>query len=628
MTARARRGALAALLLAAAPLAAQNPPPRPDSVRVPIPAGAVQADTARRDTVPADSAVAAPLFPAYPRPDTAGFWKGSWTWDREALARFHGISLLDLLARVPGVVVTRGGGYGQPAGVAPFAAGGGRTRLFMDGWEVDPLASATLDLQEVSLTELEEVRVERRLDELRIEVLPFRLPDRRPYSQIEAGVGDPQLRILRGLYSDAIGDRQVVTLGFDVADTRRYFRQGAFGLTNAFARWSWLLSPDAGVQVEYRTTGVERDDTAFSEAADRRALVVRGRWRPSPALALDAMLGRNWRDARADDDFRDDLESNQLALRALLGGRTGWVEGTARLRSVSDEAFPAATSDLELRAGVRPVSALAVEGSARAAGTGGESGVELQGSVRVGPSTGASLFASLASGKRGVGIVAGDSVVLLPEDPATGTERRDTFPVLGATTTSLGGLRAGAEWSAPGVLLGAALVRLDPDRVVPFGLPLDRDSVPATPTAASTGFEAYASTPLFRRSLRLEGWYTRWTDTGERPYLPEDQGRLALEFHDVFYTGNLEPTLRVEAVRRGAAVFPERVGLADPLTGGDALRTGPYTLFNVFLQVRVIDVRAFLILENVFDVRTAAEVPGRPLPGLRAVYGVRWHFRN
>ena len=54
----------------------------------------------------------------------------------------------------------------------------------------------------------------------------------------------------------------------------------------------------------------------------------------------------------------------------------------------------------------------------------------------------------------------------------------------------------------------------------------------------------------------------------------------------------------------------------------------PYTLFNAFLQIRVIVVRAFLLVENVFNLRGAADIPGREFPGARAIYGIRWYFRN
>ncbi|HEX2094809.1 MAG TPA: TonB-dependent receptor plug domain-containing protein [Longimicrobiaceae bacterium] len=645
---RIRRGVcrLVALLLLAAPAAleAQQPPParpdtiprrtRPDtlrpeqgdSVRLRVPAGEPPADTVRtpqQDTVPADSLLPAPHLPAYPRPDTAGTWRGSWVWGREALARFHGISLLDLLARIPGVLITRGGGYGQPVAVSPFGAGGGRTRVFLDGWEVDPLGSATLDLQEVSLTELEEIRVERRLDELRIEVLPFRIQDRRPFSQVEMGVGDPAIRFLRTLYSDAVGERNVVTIGFDITDTERLRQQGPFSVSNIAARWSYRLSGRTGVQLEYRQTEVERADTAFPESAERGMLVLRGRMNPARGLFLDAMLGQSWRDPESEDRLRFRGGTTQLGLRALLRGRAGWVEGSARLREVTDQVYAAPTSDLTVRAGSRSIPGLELEGSARTAGLAGEAGTELQGSVRLGPFAGASLFASVAAGSRGAGMILRDSVVLTAHPPFLARQiELDTVPVFGSASSSLDGLRVGAEWSRGGALVGASLLRHDLDRFVPFGLGFGGDTA-VTETTEATGFEAYLSVPFLRRIFLLEGWYTRWTDIGGRPFLPEDQGRAALEFHNLYYTGNLEPTFRVEVVRRGPALIPTAATLP-----GFPSPSRAYTMVNAFVQVRVIDVRAFVLVENAFNLRTAEEIPGRFLPPARAVYGVRWFFRN
>ena len=635
----AARALLAGLALAAAPvaLAAQNPPARPDTVPRPaprdtatfrVPRETLPADTLpqRGDSARVDSIVPAPLFPAWPRPDSAGFWQGTWTWDREALGRFHGTSLLDLLRTIPGVTITRGGGYGQPAGVAPWGLGGGRTRFFYDGWEVDPLASATLDLQEVSLSELEGVRVERRLNEVRVELLPFRLPDRRPYSQIELGTGDPNTRLLRGLFGAAVGARQTVTLAFDIADTEGLARRQPYAVTNGIVRWGYRFTPRAGVQVEYRTTEVVREDTAFAEEADRQALWVRGRWLASPGVALEAMAGRNWRVPSGRDRFAERQSSLQGALRALLGTRAAWVEGVARLRGEDEGAFAVPATELEARAGLRAGGLLEVQGGARAT-LGDEAATELQGSVRAGPFGGFSAFGSLTAGKRGVSLITRDSVAaFVPSIPLLA--RADTFPLFGSVAPSLSGFRAGAEWARPGAVLGASLVVLDQDLAAPFGLRLDEDLGRATAAEASTGVEAYVSVPLLRRWLRLDGWYTYWTETGGRPYLPEDEGRAALEFHDVFYTGNLEPTLRFEVVRRGAALTPradddpEEPGFPAPLA------SQAYTLFNAYLQVRVIDVRAFVLVENVFNLRGAADVPGRPFPGARAIYGIRWYFRN
>lgn len=634
------RALLAGLLLlaAAAPLAAQEPPARPDTVPRPaprdtatfrVPPDALPADTIRgprSDTVAVDSLVPAPLVPAWPQPDSAGFWHGTWVWDREALGRFHGTSLLELLAAVPGVTVTRAGGYGQPAGVAPWGLGGGRTRFFYDGWEVDPLASATLDLQEISLVELEEVRVTRRLNEVRVELLPFRLSDRRPYSQIELGTGDPDTRMLRGLFGTAIGARQTLTLGFDIADTEGRLRREPFAVTNVLARWGWLLGRSGALQVEYRNTDVVRQDTAYDEEADRSALWLRGRWAPGRGLALEAMAGRNWRAPADRDRFSERQESRQAAVRALLGGRAAWLEGIARLRSEPELAFSVPATDLEARAGLRAGGLLELQGSARATG-GEESAAELQGSVRAGPAGGFSLFGSVTAGTRGVPLLVRDSVARYTVVPLLQAVA-DTVPLFGSVAPSLSGFRAGAEWSRPGATLGGAFVRLDEELVPPFGLRLDDDLGRAAPADPSTGVEAYVSAPLFRPWLRLEGWYTRWTDTGGRPYLPEEQGRAALEFHDLFYTGNLEPTLRVEVVRRGSAPIPRAAVAPGEGELPEPVFSEPYTLVNAFLQVRVIDVRAFLIAENVFDLQRVADVPGRPFPRARIIYGIRWHFRN
>jgi hypothetical protein len=643
----AARALLAGLLLAAAPaaLAAQNPPARPDTVPRPAPRDTVRLegrDTATfrvpRETLPADtlpqrgdtarvdSIVPAPLFPAWPQPDSAGFWQGTWSWDQAALGRFHGLSLLDLLRTIPGVTITRGGGYGQPAGVAPWGLGGGRTRFFYDGWEVDPLASATLDLQEISLAELEGVRVERRLNEIRVELLPFRLPDRRSYSQIELGTGDPNTRLLRGLFGAALGARQTLTLAFDIADTEGLARRQPFAVSNGFVRWGYRFNPRAGVQVEYRTTEVAREDTAFTEDADRQALWVRGRWLPTPGLALEAMGGRNWRVPSERDRFPDRQSSYQGALRALLQGRAGWVEGVARLRGQDEGAFAVPGTELEGRAGLRAGGLLEVQGGARVT-VGDEPGTEFQGSVRAGPFGGFSVFGSATAGTRGVSLITRDSVATyVPQFPLV--LRSDTFPLFGSVAPSLSGFRAGAEWARPGVVAGASLVVLDQDVAAPFGLRLDEDIGRATPAEASTGVEAYVSLPLFRPWLRLDGWYTRWTDTGGRPYLPEDEGRAALEFHDLFYTGNLEPTIRFEMVRRGSALTPR----PEPVPPGDEpvapVASEAYTLFNAFVQIRVIDVRVFVVVENVFNLRGAADIPGRPFPGARAIYGIRWYFRN
>jgi hypothetical protein len=136
------------------------------------------------------------------------------------------------------------------------------------------------------------------------------------------------------------------------------------------------------------------------------------------------------------------------------------------------------------------------------------------------------------------------------------------------------------------------------------------------------GVEAYLSVPLVWRQLRLDAHYTDFLGQPARPYLPARFGRAALEYHWIYRGGNLEPTLRAEVIAHGSAL-----GL-NPATGAADLPTEPYALFSVHAQVRILDVRAFWRMENFVNRTTAADVPGLPLPGVRAMFGVRWFFRD
>jgi hypothetical protein len=617
------------LALVASPVLAQEPvpPPEPeDPVVVPIPPEEVVQDTLPRPDVaePADTLRPAPNLPVFPRAAAAGFALGTWEWDQDALARWHGMSILDLLELVPGLLATRGGGFGRPTGLAAFGAGGGRVRVFIDGFELDPLESATLDVQHIAIADLVTVRVERTLLETRIQLFTFRQPDQRAFSQIEAGTAIFRTRILRGIFSTGVGNHSVVTVGLDLTDTEGWAAQQPFSANSLLGRWSYRLGDQTGLQLEYRQTGIERTGAPFVLQGDRRDLVFRARTVPLPGLALDAMAGRSSRTPGAADTLRVDLQSTQAALRARYDAAAAWVGAAGRTRLGDRVGFAAPALDLSAEAGLRPAPWFLATGEVRGARTAGITGTELQGGLRLGPAAGLSAFASVATGSRGIGLFA-DSVfevtVPHPTNPDSLVLRSDTaffFPSVASRATAY---RAGAEWSGWGVRLGGAYLVHDVDSIAPFGLAFDR-TLPAVPVGTATGFETYASIPLIYRPLRLEGSYTRWLDTGGRPYLPEDHGRFGLTFNAQFYGGNLEPTLRAEAVRRGSALVPT----ADRQAFG--ARSTPYTMFNIFLQIRVLDVRAFLIVENLLNNAQVADLvgPGRFYGGQRAIYGVRWHF--
>lgn len=635
-------GLAAAVLLPAAELRAQDTiPAPPDSVRrdtaaaIPIPAEAVRADTipdaVKPDSVPADSTLPAPNFPVFPAPRETGFSAATWVFGRDELARFHDLTLLELLDRIPGLVITREGGPGRPAGVSTFASGGGRLRIFLDGWEMRPLSGASPDPQQVPLVDVREIRVTRGLQETRVEVLTLQMSDRRPFAQIEGGEGDFTTRMLRGIFARPIGGRLMIHAGLDVVETSGFRRAQDFSANSAVARISYAFSPDRGLALEYRTTGVDTERTIGGQATprasfDRGELVLRGRGRLFGGVWLDGAVGRSWSDPLAEDDSVSlERESVQGMLRATVDVPLGTLTGTARVHRVDEEGFAASATEVSARAELTPAPWIAAWGEARTLTHGGVTGVELEASGRAGPWGGLSLFGTVAAGTRGVRFWRDSirEVRNLAHEIDPDVPEFDTLDVVlfRAAESTANGFRAGAEWTRGSMLLGAAFVVQDVDAVVPHGFWYERGLEPVEGGTVS-GVEAFASIPLVWRQLRLEASYADFLTDPARPYLPARLGRAALEYHWIFRSGNLEPTLRAEVVGRAAArSLSLETGLLDAVTE-------PYAIFNLYVQIRVLDVRAFWRMDNVLNRDGAFDIPGFTLAGNRAMFGVRWFFRD
>lgn len=672
-------GLAAAALLPAAELRAQDtiPAVRQDSAQIAIPGAAVRGDTipdtAKPDSVPADSLREAPNFPVYPKPRQGGFGAASWVFGPAELSRFHGLTLLDLLDRIPGLVITREGGVGRAAGIAAFSTGGGRFRVFLDGWELRPLNASVIDLQQVPLVDLTEVRVTRGLTETRVDLETIRLTDRRPYAQIEGGEGDFATRMLRGYFARPLGKRWLVQAGVDLVETAGFRRRAAFSENTAMARLSYAFTRDRALQLEYRSTGIDTDRTVEElvvpppvESFDRGELFLRGRGRffarpgvcadsaaaPPPAtvktpadsvpardstaaepppceptggLWLDGALGRSWVDPLSGDSVSLERESVQAMLRATVDIRLGTLTGAARFHRVDREGFSANATELSARAELTPRPWIAAWGEARATSHGGVTGVELEASGRAGPFGGFTLFGSAGAGNRGLRFRRDSTVVVrtFAGEVNPGAPELDTLPVVlfRDRESVAGGFRAGAEWARGSIRAGAAFVGHDVDVVSPFGFWFERG---LEPTGGGTigAVEAYVDVPVVWRQLRFDATYTDFLTVPERPYLPQRFGRAALEYHGLFFDGNFEPTLRSEVLVGGRSLTFD----PDSLVFNNV--TEPYATFNFYVQMRVLDVRAFWRMENAFNRDRAFDVPRLFLPGVRTMFGVRWFFRD
>jgi hypothetical protein len=599
-------GAIVAFLVAGE-LPAQEPVPTPtppDSVARPVPDSIAPADSLKGppapDTLakaPVDTLKPVDVVVSFPRSEAQGWSAGIWEWDRDELLREGDLTLTELLERIPGMTPIRWGFYGQPEAVSAFGATAGRFEVVLDGFVLDPLDGGTVDLAGLELVRLRRVRVERRLGYTRVELETLAPSDHRPYSIVEAATGDLDTNLFRGTF---LAPRFLVgplALGIERLDSDGILRREPANTFTGWMKWGRTVG-GTGLQFELRRSTVQRTDTLGEvREGKRQDWVLRARGAPMSNVTTEAYFGVSAIENDWTGEFLED-RGVQGGVRAAYEGERAWARTALRARS--HPSLPDFES--EVAGGVRLPGFLALSGDLTLSNWRRDA-TAVSGGVRaeLGPFLGVRPFAELSGGKRGIaGLVdaAGHPVFL----------ERDAF-------------RVGAEYERGGARLGGAYVVIDADSVPAFGLPFDR-SAGLFAGGEVRGWEVVGTIPLFWEPLTFEGWYTRWTGS-PWIYLPAESLRGAVVYHhSPLASGNLEILARLEGHHRSAMRIP---GAGGP---GAVTVVPAHTGLDFYLQIRILDVRAFLRWENITNRLYDHDFPGRLHPGQRVLYGVKWEFWN
>lgn len=624
--ARARLSPVAiALAFVAGPVAAQETdtlrvgqdtlPPMPadtfvlvDSILEPDDTVTIERDSLA-DTLSVPRLVPLPL----PRPLDPAYAHGVWEWNRAQLLRSTALTLADLLERVPGLTRVRAGFVTQPELVVGPAALSGDVDVFLDGYPLDPLTSTTLDLARIGITDLERVRVERRGGRLRIELTPLEHPVPRSdyettpdsgsaYTRVEIVTGDLDTDGLAGVF---MAPRFLIG-PFAAAISRLNSDGVARGTpgrtTSAWLRWS-LLRERWGLNAEYRRSGVERDEgSAFAGGQTREEMIVRARARPFDAFTAELYAGHSEVDDEFIDSVSTELAGTHVGLRAAYD-RT-WVGTQAAVRLRNGDVGP----DLswEVGAALRPLSWIELDGGVDAETWEEESALHWVAGAAVGPFLRARVFAEIADGSHGIHWLT----------------RGDDVPVVERSTQ-----RAGLDWALGGWSLGAAVFMAEGDSVAPPAIPGIGPSgsrlLALHPGFDVQGFEVTGRVPLLW-DVAIEGWYSRIrAEDGVRSvFQPVENARVGLAWHDLpLESVQLEVDARLELEYRGEMLVP------DATTG--ALQTiGARPSLDFDLNIRVLDIHAWVSWQNILHDVDRADLPGIPLPGQTAYFGVKWELWN
>ena len=256
---------------------------RPPPIAAPVPAHPdsllLGDSTARRDTAETHAdTIKAPLAKAEsPRLPDAG---DDLHWNREALFASGALTLAELLERVPGAIAFRTSWIASAQTVS-YLGDPGRVRVFYDGVELDaldPRTGGVLDLVEIQLWSLEDVRIERGAGELRVHLRSWRHDRTIPNTRVDVYTGDENTNMYRGFLGQRLARGEAVQVAGQRYSTAQQ-RTGIGGSpsggqsTAYLARLGWARGPWSVDGLVIRDSRVRFTEQDFVRgAADLRIL--------------------------------------------------------------------------------------------------------------------------------------------------------------------------------------------------------------------------------------------------------------------------------------------------------------------------------------------------------------------
>jgi len=567
-----------------------------------------------------DSLSADTIFYNLPRPrggDPASFATGVWEWDRRDIMADGANTLAELFQRLPGVVALYGGDYGTPASVSAFGRGGGGYRILRDGLEIYAAEGGVPNLQLIGLAGISRVRLDRSMGQMLIELWSHQHDDGRPFSVIEAGTGDLDTNLFRGIYADPTALGGSIAVGLERMDTRGRERDGSEGgkRTGSWVRYQLHAGDRLGLALDYRNISSQTKVQEFTPTTQRSDVSLRAAYQAMPGVTLSAFAGRTTYGVDSPADSSLFVGGSRTQLGGTLGVERGslWLRGSYRS---FEGGLP--SGRLDARGGISHERWGGVSGQWSSSSWNDTDASNFGARAWLRPFRFATLFASYETGTYG------SRTEVLSEGVGTPPLRPDRPFLEGpeAVVDRTGG-RAGLMVSGWGVSLGGAALYSHADQVLPLGLELDDQSI-GVAGVHRRGYEGTAVVPTFMEGLTLEGSYQYWNEEG--PYQPARIYRGSFELHRVFLeSGNLE--LWGSFGVRGHD--PMTVFVADDMSGAGNVAGVPfYQSWYWQAQVRVVTVRLWFGMDNFTFRRNLRTYPDRRLPFGRTFFALRWDLWN
>ncbi|MFL5606676.1 MAG: TonB-dependent receptor plug domain-containing protein, partial [Gemmatimonadaceae bacterium] len=234
---------------------AARPPQGRDTIRVPTPA---RADSMLKNDSLAKGVVPLPVAP--PKPDTIKPQLARAEaipvleigapriYDRTAMFATGALTLSDMLGRVPGLTEFTTGWVDAPNVVASQGDLRG-IRIFLDGLELDPLdrrSQGVSPVNDLPLHALEEVRIERGAEEVRVYATSWRVDRTDPYTRADIATGDQNTNLYRAYFGRRYDHGEVIQLSAEQNSTQPNRNLASSGALHVMGRVGLTRGPWTG----------------------------------------------------------------------------------------------------------------------------------------------------------------------------------------------------------------------------------------------------------------------------------------------------------------------------------------------------------------------------------------------
>jgi hypothetical protein len=578
------------------------------------------------------------LIPAAPRIGAASLlpFRTRIVLDRDSII-WHGAETVgDLLTRVPGVYLLRGGWAGRPELPAYQAHGAAAVSYVLDGMPLVPLGqdSLMIDPSVLPLSFVDRVEIDRLPGHLVVWLFTRHNDRNAPYSRIGIASGDLHIARYQGQLEKRSSKGPGVTLAFDHFEVPvARGATGEYSNTQAWIRLDYVRSIHQGVELQFFRNGPDRDSImgttgvlSATRHGSRVDLIARTYYAPgSNGLGprIDLLASRS---SYTDEVEKDTTRSIKDRLQPAGPDEPGTVigadttisvdkhhRGISQLGAIASYRLPLASLDgsffwrstwtpleARVRGGVSPLSriSLSLEGVYQRHDASRSSGwLTARGGLALPLG-----FGATAVWRKGKAV---DLPAILDNQSQSVDDRSVSLAWRGRVADLEGTFTTNAGFQPAGYAQYPALARIAP--------------------TARTDWLTLSGRISPRQWLSVSGWYNT-PRTGHPEGQPPKHlllnATIQSKFLPTYKSGIFNLKMQVSLEHWGAGVLGEASDSA-----ATKLNLPAATFFRAYLGLQI---GSFTAYWDLYNMRGSDKfyVPGLPVEKFGQTFGVRWEFAN